>query len=122
MAFVPRTAFHFPTTLPSWYSGHMARAVRIMDERMSSMSVVIEVRDARLPLTSINPLFERLVESRKRLIVYCKRDIADPRWEEVRREKGIDRRAGRLTDEGEAVAYQARILEACWAACHVRRQ
>jgi ribosome biogenesis GTPase A len=117
MAFVPRSTFLFPTVLPSWYSGHMAKAVRVMDERMSSMSVAIEVRDARLPLTSINPIFERLVESKKRLVVYCKRDMADPRWEEVRKMNlrsfyvrlwswGVGR-ADRLV--GEAVAYQEGI-------------
>jgi ribosome biogenesis GTPase A len=91
MAFVPRATFIYPKTLPSWYAGHMAKGMRVMDERMSSMSIAIEVRDARLPLTSINPMLERLVTSkqRKRLVVYCKRDLTDPQWEEVSNQYGV---------------------------------
>lgn len=55
--------------------------------------LVIEARDARLPLTSINPVFEKLLRSapsegwaERRLIVYTKRDLIDPQLEKPLRE------------------------------------
>lgn len=93
MAFVPRPRFPFPATAPSWYIGHMHRAVRRIQETLNAIDLVLEVRDARLPLTSINPAFENLFGSdrglakksgKKRLIVYNRRDLAEPALERVR--------------------------------------
>jgi ribosome biogenesis GTPase A len=44
---------------------------------------VVEVRDARIPLTSINPKFESLFEARDKLIVYNKADLANPNLQKV---------------------------------------
>lgn len=67
----------------------MRKALRVMDERIGRCDLLIEVRDARLPLTSINPAFNRFAASAigqraARLVVYCKRDLGDRRFEEVR--------------------------------------
>ena len=43
---------------PSWYPGHMRRFTRRLPSLLSQTDVVLELRDARLPLTSINPAFE----------------------------------------------------------------
>lgn len=77
----------------------MVKAIREMKQRMNDVDVVIETRDARLPLTSINPVFEEILKgpSRKnnknpaapstsfnspvRLVVYNKKDLADHRLE-----------------------------------------
>ena len=51
----------FPPPLPpapSWYPGHMSRFARLLPAFLSRTDIVIELRDARLPLTSINPAFE----------------------------------------------------------------
>lgn len=83
---VPRTKFPFPSQLPaSWYIGHMSRAVRAINDKMSSIDLVLEARDARIPLTSVNPMFERLVSEKNipRLVIYNKRDLAEERFEEV---------------------------------------
>lgn len=70
----------------------MAKGLRRMRETLSSIDLVLEVRDARLPLTSINPAFEELVgndrgflpkNGKKRLVVYNKRDLAEPGLERV---------------------------------------
>lgn len=66
----------------------MRRALRVMDERIAQCDLLIEVRDARLPLTSVNPAFSRFSgesvgQRAARLVVYCKRDLGDRRFEEV---------------------------------------
>ena len=66
----------------------MRKALRVMDERIARCDLLIEVRDARLPLTSINPAFSRFSgesvgQRAARLVVYCKRDLGDRRFEEV---------------------------------------
>ena len=70
----------------------MAKALRKMDEKISGIDLFVEVRDARLPLSSINPVFERFAggpaRRADRLIVYCKRDLADARFEAVTRLPG----------------------------------
>lgn len=43
---------------PSWYPGHMRQFVRLLPALLSRTDVVLELRDARLPLTSINSTFE----------------------------------------------------------------
>ncbi|GAA5854707.1 hypothetical protein JCM9279_006999 [Rhodotorula babjevae] len=99
----PVPPFHFPALLPqSWYIGHMHRAMREITYLVQSHSLdlVIETRDARLPLTSINPAFERLLAEQagrsfgaapgatggmaktKRLIVYNKADLAQDCFQE----------------------------------------
>jgi len=78
----------------------MVKAIREMKQRMNDVDVVIETRDARLPLTSINPVFEEILKgpsnknnknpvpspsfnSPVRLVVYNKKDLADHRLEKV---------------------------------------
>lgn len=70
----------------------MARATRKIRENLAAVDLVLEIRDARIPLTSINPAFEELFGSdrgimpktgKKRLVVYNRRDLAEPGLEEV---------------------------------------
>lgn len=78
--------FAFPSQLPSWYVGHMNRALRAMDAKLPETHLFVEVRDARLPLTSINPVFQRFGrkdQGLQRLIVYCRRDLGDGQFEKV---------------------------------------
>lgn len=68
----------------NWFPGHMVRALRLLEERLALVDVVIEVLDARLPGLSSNPDLDRLVGSRPRLAVLGRDDLADPfatrRW------------------------------------------
>lgn len=72
----------------------MAKSLKQLPELLGEIDLVIEARDARLPLTSSNVAFEKaMVEgkgkgragnSRERLVVYTKRDLAEQKNEEVR--------------------------------------
>ena len=61
----------------NWYPGHMAKARRQMEEELKLVDIVIELRDARMPLASANPLLEELAKNKKRLIILNKADKAD---------------------------------------------
>ncbi|GAA6064240.1 hypothetical protein JCM10212_006369, partial [Sporobolomyces blumeae] len=90
--------FAFPHLPQSWFIGHMRRALTEIQYMVQSHSLdlIIETRDARMPLTSINPAFERLLEQQaggkfgphagvgatKRLIVYNKADLAQECFQE----------------------------------------
>ena len=67
-----------------WFPGHMVRAMRILEERLALVDVVIEVVDARLPLMSSNPELDRIIGTRPRLVILGRDDLADPfvtrRW------------------------------------------
>lgn len=61
-----------------WYPGHMEKARREMTERLKAVDLVIELRDARIPEASRNPLLNMMAKDKPRLIVLTKTDIADP--------------------------------------------
>ena len=62
----------------NWFPGHMTRAKRDMSEKMNMVDMVIELRDARIPNASKNPLLEELIQQKPRLIILSKKDKADP--------------------------------------------
>ena len=61
----------------NWYPGHMTKARREMEEKIKLVDMVIELRDARAPLSSVNPVIAQIVGSMPRLIVLAKKDRAD---------------------------------------------
>ena len=61
----------------NWYPGHMAKAKRQMEEELKLVDIVIEIRDARMPLASGNPLLEELAKNKERLVILNKADKAD---------------------------------------------
>ena len=61
----------------NWYPGHMARAKRLLSDQLSRVDVVIELCDARLPLSSRNPDLKRLTEKKERVLLLGKSDLAD---------------------------------------------
>lgn len=61
----------------NWYPGHMAKANRQMLEQLKLVDIIIELRDARMPLSSGNPLLKELANNKKRLIILNKADKAD---------------------------------------------
>ena len=61
-----------------WYPGHMAKAKRLIAEVMPKIDVVIEVLDARLPISSANPMLEKLRGNKPCIKVLNKSDLADP--------------------------------------------
>ena len=76
-----------------WFPGHMEKARRQMQENLKLVDLVIELRDARAPLASANPLIERLAKDKKRLLVLTKKDMADPaildKWLEYFMKQGV---------------------------------
>lgn len=62
----------------SWYPGHMEKARREMVERIKAVDLIIELRDARIPEASRNPMLLEMAQNKPRLIVLSKIDYADP--------------------------------------------
>ena len=61
-----------------WYPGHMDKAKKKIEKRLKLIDVVIELLDARIPLSSRNPDIDNILEDKKRIIVLNKKDLADP--------------------------------------------
>ncbi|MBE5876879.1 MAG: ribosome biogenesis GTPase YlqF [Lachnospiraceae bacterium] len=76
-----------------WYPGHMTKAKRMMQEDIKLIDLVIELVDARIPLSSRNPDIDELGKNKARLILLNKSDLADPRqnkqWMEYFQAKGF---------------------------------
>jgi ribosome biogenesis GTPase A len=62
----------------NWYPGHMAKARRQMEEQLKSVDIVIELRDARIPDASANPLIAQLAKNKPVLVILNKADLSDP--------------------------------------------
>ena len=60
-----------------WFPGHMAKTRRIMTKSLALVDAVVEITDARIPLSSRNPEMDRLVGKKPRLVVLNKCDTAD---------------------------------------------
>ena len=100
-----------------WYPGHMTKAKRQMQEDLKLIDLIIELVDARVPLSSRNPDIDRLGQNKSRLILLNKADLADERqneaWKEYFQKKGfyvvkVDSRNG-----AGMKAIQNVIQEAC---------
>ena len=75
-----------------WYPGHIAKAEKQLKEKLNLVDVIIEVVDARLPLSSKYPNIEKLIGNKPRLTVLNKSDLADEvyinKWTELLKESG----------------------------------
>lgn len=67
-----------------WFPGHMAKARRQITEKLKLIDVAIELLDARIPLSSRNPMIDDILGKKPRLILLNKYDLSDPaitdRW------------------------------------------
>ena len=76
-----------------WYPGHMTKAKRMMQENIKLIDLVIELVDARVPVSSRNPDIDELGKNKARLILLNKSDLAEDKWNdawsEYFREKGF---------------------------------
>ena len=74
-----------------WFPGHMKKAINNIEEKVKLCDVVIEILDARAPMSSINKDLESRIKNKKRLAVISKADLADPEetkyWQNVLKEK-----------------------------------
>lgn len=75
-----------------WYPGHMTKARRMMQEDIKLIDVVIELVDARIPLSSKNPDIDELAKNKSRVILLNKYDLADPdytdKWKKYFEQQG----------------------------------
>lgn len=66
-----------------WYPGHMTKAKRMMQENMKLIDLVIELVDARVPMSSRNPDIDELGKNKARLILLNKSDLAEEKWNDA---------------------------------------
>ena len=62
-----------------WYPGHMTKARRMMQENMKLIDLIVELVDARAPLSSRYPDIDQMGQQKSRLILLNKADLADER-------------------------------------------
>lgn len=76
-----------------WFPGHMAKTRRLITDSLKLVDVVVELVDARLPLSSRNPEIDRIVGNKPRVLILNKSDIADSvaneKWMRFFEKKGI---------------------------------
>ena len=76
-----------------WYPGHMTKARRMMQEDIKLIDIVIELVDARIPLSSKNPDIDQLAGQKSRMILLNKYDLADSErtaeWERWFKKQGF---------------------------------
>ena len=69
-----------------WFPGHMAKTRRIISEHLKEVDIVAEIVDARIPVSSRNPVINELLEGKKRIILLNKSDLSDDKinreWQE----------------------------------------
>ncbi|WP_409305401.1 ribosome biogenesis GTPase YlqF [Peribacillus sp. SCS-155] len=61
-----------------WFPGHMAKARREVTEKLKLIDIVYELVDARLPMSSRNPMIDEIIQHKPRIILLNKADMADP--------------------------------------------
>ena len=61
----------------NWYPGHMKKTRELIAENLKMVDLVIEVIDARIPISSRNPIIDDLVKNKKRIIILNKSDLSD---------------------------------------------
>lgn len=101
-----------------WYPGHMTKAVRQMQEDLKLIDLIIELVDARVPLSSRNPNIDDLGKNKARLVLLNKSDLADERcnllWQEYFQEKGIHVLKVNARSGAGLKSIQGVVQEACW--------
>lgn len=105
-------------TTIQWFPGHMAKARREVTEKLKQIDVVFELVDARVPLSSRNPMIDELVAHKPKVILLNKADLADQRmtveWSKYFENKGfkvlsINSQTGKGTEKIPAVAKELAV-------------
>lgn len=94
-----------------WYPGHMAKAKRLLSAQLGKVDLVVELCDARLPLSSRNPALDEMIRHKRRVLLICKADLAEnvktQQWLQYFKQQGIDAMA---YDKSPQKTKQARQL------------
>lgn len=76
-----------------WFPGHMAKTRRLITENLKLVDIVVELKDARIPYSSTNPILREILGNKPRVIALNKCDMADERalkeWVEYYKSQGI---------------------------------
>ena len=62
----------------NWFPGHMTKAIRAMEEDLKLVDLIIELVDARIPVSGRNPEIDRMASGKARMLLFTKTDLADP--------------------------------------------
>ncbi|MFR3071633.1 MAG: ribosome biogenesis GTPase YlqF, partial [Paeniclostridium sp.] len=77
----------------NWYPGHMKKTKELVKNNLKLVDVVVELLDARIPLSSKNPEIDKLAHNKPRVVVLNKSDISDPnklnQWVDYYKKRGI---------------------------------
>lgn len=100
-----------------WYPGHMTKAKRMMQENIKLIDLIIELVDARIPLSSRNPDIDELGKQKARIILLNKADLANSSqndaWAEYFKKKGFFVVKINARSKEGMKAIQGVIQEAC---------
>ena len=100
-----------------WYPGHMTKAKRMMQENISLIDLVIELVDARVPVSSRNPDIDELGRQKARLVLLNKADLASDRgndaWIRWFKSQGMEAVGLDSRSRAGLKQIQAAVLEAC---------
>ncbi|MBQ3784069.1 MAG: ribosome biogenesis GTPase YlqF [Lachnospiraceae bacterium] len=100
-----------------WYPGHMTKAKRMMQENIKLIDVVIELVDARIPLSSKNPDIDELAQNKSRVILLNKNDLAHKErteeWKAYFEAKGYFVAMVNSKNGNGVKAVQNIVMEAC---------
>ena len=97
-----------PSTSINWYPGHMAKTKKQIIQDLKLIDIVIELLDARIPISSQNPNIAEIIKNKKKIIVLNKIDLSDDKqnkqWIEYFKNKKIpavlvDSNSGKGIDE-----------------------
>ena len=76
-----------------WFPGHMTKTRRQIEKSLKLVDAVAEIVDARIPVSSRNPVLDKIIQNKTRIVLLNKCDMADPvqtsRWIESYRSQGI---------------------------------
>ncbi len=67
----------------NWYPGHMKKTRELIQANLKMVDLVIEVVDARIPISSRNPIIDELIKNKRRIMILNKSDLSDGRANEV---------------------------------------
>ena len=65
------------STSINWYPGHMAKTMKQVEEDLKLVDIVIEILDARIPISSQNPEVQKLIKNKKKIVILNKSDLAN---------------------------------------------
>lgn len=77
----------------NWYPGHMLKAKKELSKQLKRVDVILEIRDARIPVSSVNHDFEEMLQQKKRILLFNKSGLADEeitkKWTTIFNKAGV---------------------------------